>query len=90
MCTNQAAALARKPDDDLSENPSVIEPSGQSCSLQPRTVMWEFKCHRCDREFETSVPRGPKEEREINCPLCASKDVVRINLGKLQEIACGG
>ena len=63
---------------------------GDSCPLPGAALMWEFDCHSCKTKFETNVPRGPKEEREIKCPHCGSKEIERLNVGNLAETACGG
>ena len=63
---------------------------GASCPLPGAVLMWEFECHHCQTKFETSPPRGPKEEREIKCPYCGSKEIERLNVGNLAATACGG
>ena len=67
-----------------------VTPVLASCPLPGAPLMWEFDCHHCKNKFETNVPRGPKEEREIKCPHCGSKTIERLNVGNLAETACGG
>jgi len=55
-----------------------------------RALTWEYDCRSCKFHFDTPVPRGPKEEREMKCTRCGSRDIVRVNVGKVQETFCGG
>jgi Zn finger protein HypA/HybF involved in hydrogenase expression len=67
-----------------------IQELGKSCPMRVEMVTWEFECRHCKSNFVTPVPRGPREERELQCPSCKSKDLKRLNAGNLQETACGG
>jgi Zn finger protein HypA/HybF involved in hydrogenase expression len=73
------------------DGPKVQQDStGASCPILVTVLLWEFECRNCQTTFETPVPRGPKEEHGIRCPACQGKDIKRINVGKLTELACGG
>ena len=61
-----------------------------SCPLDDRILRWEYECLKCRGKFEVEVPRGPKEEKAINCPVCKSKDIHRINVPDLLHTECGG
>ena len=61
-----------------------------SCPLGSRILKWEFECRKCRATFEVDVPRGPKEERNIKCPMCGGNDIDRINIPDLSHTACGG
>jgi len=53
-----------------------------SCSIDTpgeiKMLMWEYLCHNCRAQFELPVPRGPKEEKETECPNCGSKNIQRV------------
>ena len=66
------------------------EKIGLSCEIPSRELMWEHECLACKITFETPVPRGPKEEGRMKCPLCDSAKIKRINIVKLSEATCGG
>ncbi|MBW1999767.1 MAG: hypothetical protein JRJ29_17625 [Deltaproteobacteria bacterium] len=70
--------------------PDGAEVSGAACKLPDPVLMWEFECNNCHAKFETPVPRGPREERAIKCPECSSRDIKRLNEGKMSPTACGG
>jgi rRNA maturation endonuclease Nob1 len=53
-------------------------------------MTWELACHQCKSNFEVPVPFGPKEEREITCPHCGSKDIGRIEALSQEAPQCGG
>jgi len=53
-------------------------------------VTWEFTCHQCKSNFEVPAPFGPKEERELKCPHCGSKDIARIEALNQDAPQCGG
>jgi len=53
-------------------------------------ITWELTCHQCKSNFEVPVPFGPKEERELMCPHCGSKDIGRIEALKDDAPQCGG
>ena len=64
-----------------------------SCPLAPpasEILTWEFLCHQCETRFETSVPRGPREEKEIKCPECGSKDIERVDICSFEICPPGG
>ncbi len=63
---------------------------GDACPLPNQTLMWEYECDTCRIKFETIVPHGPKEEREIRCPQCKGKNIHRLNVGNLAGTACAG
>jgi DNA-directed RNA polymerase subunit RPC12/RpoP len=63
---------------------------GISCELPAPSLLWEYKCNDCQATFETPVPRGPKEERHLKCPVCDSAKIKRINIVKLEAAKCGG
>ena len=50
-------------------------------------VMWEYVCRSCNVEFSTEVPRGPAEEQLISCTECGSRDIGRINIIGLRDLA---
>jgi DNA-directed RNA polymerase subunit RPC12/RpoP len=53
-------------------------------------VTWQLACRQCRANFVVEVPFGPKEERELKCPDCGSKDIGRIE-GLTQDAPqCGG
>jgi rRNA maturation endonuclease Nob1 len=54
------------------------------------TVTWELNCHQCKSNFEVPVPFGPREERELKCPHCGSKDIERIEALSHDAPQCGG
>ena len=41
-------------------------------------MTWQLACRQCRANFVVEVPFGPKEERELKCPDCGSKDIGRI------------
>jgi DNA-directed RNA polymerase subunit RPC12/RpoP len=53
-------------------------------------VTWELTCRQCKSNFEVSAPFGPKEERELKCPHCGSKDIGRIEASSQDAPQCGG
>jgi DNA-directed RNA polymerase subunit RPC12/RpoP len=53
-------------------------------------VTWQLTCHQCKANFEVPAPFGPKEEREIKCPDCGSKDIGRIGALDQNAPQCGG
>jgi rRNA maturation endonuclease Nob1 len=53
-------------------------------------VTWQLTCHQCKSNFEVEAPFGPKEERELKCPDCGSKDIGRIEALKEDAPQCGG
>ena len=53
-------------------------------------VTWELTCHQCQSNFELPAPSGPREERELECPLCGSKDIKRIEALSDSAPQCGG
>jgi DNA-directed RNA polymerase subunit RPC12/RpoP len=52
-------------------------------------LMWEYRCRACTVEFSTTVPRGPAEEHKITCTGCGSRDIGRIGIPALREMAFG-
>lgn len=52
-------------------------------------LMWQFDCRQCKADFEVPVPRGPREERELRCLECGSKDIQR-RLSKCEIAPPGG
>jgi len=63
---------------------------GMVCELPARPLLWEYACNNCHATFETTVPHGPREERDIKWPACNSAKIKRINIVKLEEAKCGG
>jgi len=55
-----------------------------------KKLTWEYECKQCQATFEVDVPHGPKEESEITCPECESKDIERVNVCCLQIAFTGG
>ena len=53
-------------------------------------LTWEFECNKCKSKFKRPVPRGPTEERKIECPKCKSKDLNNLSLCSLEAPHCGG
>jgi DNA-directed RNA polymerase subunit RPC12/RpoP len=53
-------------------------------------VTWELTCHQCKSKFEVPAPFGPREERELNCPRCGSKDIERMEALATDAPQCGG
>jgi rRNA maturation endonuclease Nob1 len=53
-------------------------------------ITWELTCHQCKSNFEVRAPFGPKEERELKCPDCGSKDIGRIEASNQDAPQCGG
>ena len=63
---------------------------GMACALNANQLTWEFECHQCHSTFETLVPRGPREEKALMCPICSSSNIERINVESLEAAFCGG
>jgi len=58
---------------------------------KPQIILtWELTCHQCKSNFEVPVPFGPREERELECPHCRSKDIGRIEASTQDAPQCGG
>ena len=55
-----------------------------------KMLKWEYLCHQCEAQFELPVPRGPKEEKERDCPRCGSRDIERLNVFDLSVCPPGG
>jgi len=53
-------------------------------------VTWDLTCRQCKSNFEVEAPFGPKEERELKCPRCGSKDIGRIEALDQNAPQCGG
>jgi len=53
-------------------------------------VTWELTCHECKSSFEVPVPSGPREEKELECPHCGSKDIGRMEASNQEAPQCGG
>jgi len=53
-------------------------------------MTWELTCRQCDSKFELPVPRGPREEKELKCPRCGSKQIERIEALAPGAPQCGG
>ena len=53
-------------------------------------LTWEMACSGCKAGFEVEVPRGPREEKELKCPHCGSKEIVRREAFGEDAPACGG
>ena len=62
----------------------------KACALHADQLTWEFECHQCHSTFETLVPRGPREENALRCPICSSSTIERINVESLEAAFCGG
>ena len=54
------------------------------------SLKWQFECNQCKAKFECDVPRGPEEERNIECHNCGSKDIKNLCLYCAETPACGG
>jgi DNA-directed RNA polymerase subunit RPC12/RpoP len=53
-------------------------------------LTWEMVCSGCKAGFEVEVPRGPREERELKCPQCGSKEIGKKEASAENAPACGG
>jgi rRNA maturation endonuclease Nob1 len=53
-------------------------------------VTWELTCHQCKSNFEVPVPFGPREEKELECPYCGSKDIGKMEASNQDAPQCGG
>jgi len=56
------------------ESCPISKPSANSDIL-----MWVYYCSNCEAYFETTVPKGPREEKQTTCPMCNSKDIERFD-----------
>lgn len=70
-------------------------PAGACCSLachmkKLEPLTWWYLCHKCNEDFEIQVPKGPKEERAIRCPLCGGDDIERIRIYECEASMPGG
>ena len=90
MSGRHGAAIFEKICDSVPEEIKQKEASETASEPQSDMLMWEFNCLHCNKKFETRVPRGPREEREMKCTHCGSRDIERINIKKLQDPTCGG
>jgi len=58
---------------------------------KPELILtWQLICHQCQSNFEVPVPFGPKEEKELKCPYCGSKDFARVEASNQDAPQCGG
>ncbi len=64
--------------------------TGWACPRHIEPVIWEFACCQCQHIFTTPVPRGPKEEKQLKCPLCASSRIKRTTVDSIEPVFCGG
>jgi len=53
-------------------------------------MTWWLACHQCKSKFEAPVPRGPREEKELSCPVCGSKSIERTEALAQGAPTCGG
>jgi rRNA maturation endonuclease Nob1 len=53
-------------------------------------LTWELTCRQCTSKFEAPVPFGPREEKELECPHCGSKDIERVEALNQDAPQCGG
>jgi rRNA maturation endonuclease Nob1 len=59
-------------------------------NMQEFIMTWELTCRQCKSNFELPVPRGPREEKELKCPECGSKEIVRREALSQAAPQCGG
>lgn len=79
--TAECPACGSKDVQNVSAPCCSIESPGEMSALT-----WRYLCHHCRGQFETNVPRGPREEKETACPACGSQDIQRIK--GLEQDAC--
>lgn len=63
-----------------------------SCPINAKKdemLKWHFDCLSCKADFEVPVPRGPREEKELTCPVCGRKEIKR-RLSKCEIAPPGG
>ena len=67
------------------------------CILGPVTetpdsdeLLWEYECRQCGAHFSVKVPKGPTEERALQCPHCRSDTIVKLTAYSPSEAFCGG
>jgi rRNA maturation endonuclease Nob1 len=53
-------------------------------------LTWELTCRQCKSNFEAPVPFGPREEKELECPHCGSKEIERVEALNQDAPQCGG
>jgi rRNA maturation endonuclease Nob1 len=55
-----------------------------------KALTWEVKCRQCLSKFEVPVPKGPRDEKELKCPRCGSKELERLDVFNFSSPHCGG
>jgi len=90
MSGQPGAAIFEKICDPVPEATKQMAASEMLSEPRSDILMWEFDCLNCNKKFEADVPRGPREEREMKCTHCGSRDIKRINIEKLKDPTCGG